>query len=122
MAKMTKNSSTTMLTLPMAARLSVRLLKMSCMPAERVSARSGLTARSTRSACGQSRRAAMRRQHIRRAAAALAQATSQQHVHTPAQPLRVHTLTMCRSRLSRASITRLDTTIRPSTWFWKKPR
>lgn len=60
MAKMRKKSITTMLTLPMAARLSVRLLKMSCMPAERVSARSGLMARSTLSACsGERRRGSM---------------------------------------------------------------
>eukprot|EP00878_Enallax_costatus_P021563 GHUV01022836.1.p1 GENE.GHUV01022836.1~~GHUV01022836.1.p1 ORF type:complete len:124 (+),score=24.57 GHUV01022836.1:415-786(+) len=52
-ANIMKNSSTTMLTLPMAAKLSVRDLKMSCMPAERVSALSGLMARSTRRACSQ---------------------------------------------------------------------
>jgi hypothetical protein len=48
---MRKKSRTTMLTLPMAARLSVRLLKICCMPAERVSALKGLMARSTRRPC-----------------------------------------------------------------------
>lgn len=40
-----------MLTFPMAAKLRVKLLKISCMPADRVKARSGLMARRTRSAC-----------------------------------------------------------------------
>lgn len=54
-ANIMKKSSTTILTLPMAARLRVRDLKISCMPAERVSALSGLIARNTRRACSRSR-------------------------------------------------------------------
>lgn len=55
MAKIKKKSSTTILTLPMAAKLRVRLLKMSCMPAERVRARNGLIALSTRRPCDNKR-------------------------------------------------------------------